>query len=154
MSRRIAIGKMPNGSYRFRASRPGYDALTAADDMRYISFDSAWDDFVDIHLVGNATMNSSHAVTRLQVNFAALGYKPFVELRQRSGTTTWDNYITIRDFGGNHKRWLSGYDCQINTSNFRVLADYTSTIQEPSLPDTEYYALSFSYVIYRCGIPE
>lgn len=94
---RAVIGKYNNGTYGLKVSLPGINALTDDDgDGSKFSFNSEWNDFVKIHAIGIATITDPlfpGAVTgEVVINFASLGYKPFVELRMVVGTVVWDDY--------------------------------------------------------------
>lgn len=151
MSRRVVIGKMPDGSTRLRTALAGRDALTDADNASLISFDSNWTDFVKIHAIAAASLSySTTALQRTIIPFANLGYKPFVEMRQRNGTDVYDNYVYM-DLDSRWQKCVSGYDCIVRTNQLEALPYYYNT----SNPlQTFFFGLEVYYVIYRIPVPE
>jgi hypothetical protein len=78
---RVVIGQQLDGSYGLRVSLPGVDALygnSAPPDT--FAFDSAWTDMARVHQI--SIVPGLNGQTFPQTLFPALGYKPFVELRQ------------------------------------------------------------------------
>lgn len=148
VDRRVVVGRMPDNSIRLRTSLQGYDALTAPDSPDYISYDSNWNDFVKLHAIGQGTI--AEVIARTSFYFADLGYKPFVEVRQRSGTTVFDDYIYI-DLDSRTQKCASGYDVETQTNRIDVMPYYYTS----GVPITAYFfGLNIFYVVYRLRIPE
>lgn len=115
---RAVIGKYNDGvTYGLKVSLPGINALTDDDnDGTKFSFNSQWSDFVKIHAIGIATINvpdyAGSLTGSVTINFTALAYKPFLEIRRYVGNVVWDDYAR----GGN----VSGYFTVVTSSSARV----------------------------------
>ncbi len=133
MDRRVIRGRFANGSGGVRVSLPGFDAfLDDSSDPRKFSFDSDWTDIVHIHMAGTGHMDG---VNPAVIPFADLGYKPFVEVRLRSGQTVYDDALnSVR----------VGLGATITTSQIIV----PRVVSGISLG-----ALDFVYVVYRVPVP-
>ena len=97
MSRRVVLGQQSDGSYGLRCSAVGFDAFTATDDGQAITFDSRWTDIAKISAVGIASevvINNVGGTNIFGVRafYPNLGYKPFVEVRNLSGTTVMTTF--------------------------------------------------------------
>jgi hypothetical protein len=93
MARRVVLGKYADGvNYGLRVSLPGVDAYLASSSAGGFSFDSNWTDIVKTHMVGTAVLPSLPSWTDL-------GYKPYVEIRQISGSVVLDDGV----YGSGHQ---------------------------------------------------
>ena len=96
-NRRVRLGAFPDGKVRLRVSAAGFDAVTATDDGHAITFDSDWIDIAKITAVGVASqvpVNLSGITSFVIVaTYPNLGFKPFVEVRQLSGSTVFDDFF-------------------------------------------------------------
>ena|SRR5215471_5182908 len=98
MSRRVALGTLNDGTLGLRVSAAGSDALLAADDGQAITFDSRWTDIAKISTVGIATETivgntSGVDLFAIRATYPNLGYKPFIEVRQLSGSVVFDDWF-------------------------------------------------------------
>ena len=96
-NRRARLGTFPDGKVRLRVSAAGFDAVTATDDGHAITFDSDFIDIAKITAVGVASqvpVNLSGITSFVIVaTYPNLGFKPFVEVRQLSGSTVFDDFF-------------------------------------------------------------
>jgi hypothetical protein len=96
-NRRVRLGAFPDGKVRLRVSAAGFDAVTATDDGHAITFDSDFIDIAKITAVGVASqvpVNLSGITSFVIVaTYPNLGFKPFVEVRQLSGSTVFDDFF-------------------------------------------------------------
>lgn len=79
---RILLGRLPSGAYGLQISEPGYDASADPVDPTRLYFSSEWPDVMPIHAIGSAVLNPALTVNSAivqTINFAGLGYVPFVE---------------------------------------------------------------------------
>lgn len=77
MANRVALGKLPDGSFGLRVSRPGADVLDPSLPGNQLAFDSRWAASSRIHLRGTRTVPASGSVT---VNFTKTFSAPPVVL--------------------------------------------------------------------------
>lgn len=108
MSRRIAIGKMLDGTFDFRAALAGFDALVDdINDATKMSFSTQWTDTVVAHQVGNVLLsgngNNGLVLGGTEVLFPALANVPFVEIRPIDGNVVYDDR-SYEPAGGNALR--------------------------------------------------
>ena len=96
-NRRARLGTFPNGKVGLRVSALSFDAVTATDDGHAITFDSDFIDIAKITAVGVASqvpVNLSGITSFVIVaTYPNLGFKPFVEVRQLSGSTVFDDFF-------------------------------------------------------------
>ena len=96
-NRRARLGTFPDGKVRLRVSALRFDAVTATDDGHAITFDSDWTDIAKITAVGVASQvpinNSGITTFTIIATYPNLGFKPFVEVRQLSGSTVFDDFF-------------------------------------------------------------
>ena len=96
-NRRVRLGTFPDGKVRLRVSAAGFDAVTATDDGHAITFDSDWTDIAKITAVGVASQvpinNSGITTFTIIATYPNLGFKPFVEVRQLSGSIVFDDWF-------------------------------------------------------------
>ena len=96
-NRRTRLGAFPGGKVGLRVSAAGFDAVTATDDGHAITFDSDWIDIAKITAVGVASqvpVNLSGITSYVIVaTYPNLGFKPFVEVRQLSGSIVFDDFF-------------------------------------------------------------
>jgi hypothetical protein len=88
VTRRAIIGNISGSIYGLKVSRPGYDVVTCdPDDPLQTSFYSEWSDVVKVLDGGYASSNST-----LPTDYAVTdpGYIPWMECRQASGSTVYD----------------------------------------------------------------
>lgn len=90
-TRRVILGNLGGGQYGLRVALPGHDVISEAGNQDALSFDSGWTDIVKMIQVGTATASGSN-VTPMDLLFPDQGYKPFVEVRLRSGLRVYDDY--------------------------------------------------------------
>ena len=96
-NRRARLGTFPSGKVGLRVSAAGFDAVTATDDGHAITFDSDWIDIAKITAVGVASQvpinNSGITTFTIIATYPNLGFKPFVEVRQLSGSIVFDDWF-------------------------------------------------------------
>ena len=96
-NRRTRLGTFPDGKVRLRVSAAAFDAVTATDDGHAITFDSDWTDIAKITAVGVASqvpINLSGITSFVIVaTYPNLGFKPFIEVRQLSGSIVFDDFF-------------------------------------------------------------
>ena len=96
-NRRARLGTFPDGKVRLRVSAAGFDAVTATDDGHAITFDSDFIDIARITAVGIASqvpINLSGITSFVIVaTYPNLGFKPFIEVRQLSGSIVFDDWF-------------------------------------------------------------
>ena len=96
-NRRVRLGTFPNGKVGLRVSAAGFDAVSATDDGHAITFDSDWIDIAKITAVGVASQvpinNSGITTFTIIATYPNLGFKPFVEVRQLSGSIVFDDWF-------------------------------------------------------------
>jgi len=96
-NRRVRLGTFPDGKVRLRVSAAGFDAVSATDDGHAITFDSDFIDIAKITAVGVASQvpinNSGITTFTIIATYPNLGFKPFVEVRQLSGSTVFDDFF-------------------------------------------------------------
>ena len=97
-NRRVRLGAFPDGKVRLRVSAAGFDAVTATDDGHAITFDSDWTDIAKITAVGIANevvvgVTSGINLFAVRATYPNLGFKPFVEVRQLSGSIVFDDWF-------------------------------------------------------------
>ena len=96
-NRRTRLGTFPDGKARLHVSAAGFDAVSATDDGHAITFDSDWTDIAKITAVGVASQvpinNSGITTFTIIANYPNLGFKPFVEVRQLSGSIVFDDWF-------------------------------------------------------------
>jgi hypothetical protein len=96
-NRRVRLGTFPDGKVRLRVSAAGFDAVSATDDGHAITFDSDFIDIAKITAVGVASqvpVNLSGITSFVIVaTYPNLGFKPFVEVRQLSGSIVFDDWF-------------------------------------------------------------
>jgi hypothetical protein len=96
-NRRVRLGTFPDGKVRLRVAAAGFDAVSATDDGHAITFDSDFVDIAKITAVGIASqvpVNLSGITSFVIVaTYPNLGFKPFVEVGQFSGSTVFDDFF-------------------------------------------------------------
>lgn len=91
MTRRVILGNLGGGAFGLRVALPGHDVVTEGSNPDALSFDSGWTDIVKMIQVGVATASGS-SVIPMDLLFPSQGYKPFAEVRLRSGLRVYDDY--------------------------------------------------------------
>src|SRR5215475_3364588 len=96
-NRRARLGTFPSGKVGLRVSASSFDAVTATDDGHAITFDSDWIDIAKITAVGVASQvpinNSGITTFTIIATYPNFGFKPFVEVRQLSGSIVFDDWF-------------------------------------------------------------
>ena len=96
-NRRVRLGTFPSGKVGLRVSAAGFDAVSATDDGHAITFDSDFVDIAKITAVGIASqvpVNLSGITSFVIVaTYPNLGFKPFIEVRQLSGSIVFDDFF-------------------------------------------------------------
>ena len=96
-NRRTRLGTFPDGKARLHVSAAGFDAVSATDDGHAITFDSDFIDIAKITAVGVASqvpVNLSGITSFVIVaTYPNLGFKPFIEVRQLSGSIVFDDWF-------------------------------------------------------------
>jgi|688.fasta_scaffold13803_6 hypothetical protein len=94
MTKRVLIGKFPDGGYGMRVSEPGYDVTSNPVNNERLVFSSDWQSLLPIHAVGTISVNNSTA----SANFADLGYIPhsssLVKVLTSGWPSDWQQYGT------------------------------------------------------------
>ena len=102
VTRRVVLGKYNDGfTYGMRVALPGHDALTEDSNLGSFSFDSNWNDIVQVAQFGTFTGPSWHQDSQgtivfdgpRTVAFTDLGYIPYVEARALVGSAIYDDYV-------------------------------------------------------------
>lgn len=105
MTRRVVLGKYADGvTFGLRVSLAGVDALTGDSSTGDFSFDSEWTDVAKIHMVGIASWSATAFtipnppnppinVPGFAVNWSALGYMPFIEVRTLVSNVVFDDFF-------------------------------------------------------------
>src|SRR6516225_8571275 len=96
-NRRARLGTFPDGKVGLRVSALSFDAVTATDDGHAITFDSDWTDIARITAVGIANevvvgVTSGINLFAVRATYPDLGFRPFVEVRQLSGSVVFDDF--------------------------------------------------------------
>lgn len=91
MTRRVCIGRLPDGNYGMWCSAPGVDVMTVSNplDSNLLTFNSNWTDIAKVHQSGVASSDS----TNPKVSWPDLGYKPFIEVRLVEGGKIYDDWF-------------------------------------------------------------
>lgn len=74
MTKRILIGRFPDGGYGLRVSQAGYDVTTNPVDNEQLVFNSDWPNILPIYVTGY--MNISAGSTQ-SASYPTLNYLPF-----------------------------------------------------------------------------
>jgi hypothetical protein len=138
-NRRTRLGTFPDGKVRLRVSAAGFDAVTATDDGHAITFDSDFIDIAKITAVGVASqvpVNLSGITSFVIVaTYPNLGFKPFVEVRQLSGSIVFDDWF--------NSNFPSGSYTLVEASQATVSASGTQSNA----------GLQALFIVYRIPVP-
>jgi hypothetical protein len=138
-NRRVRLGTFPDGKVRLRVSAAGFDAVTATDDGHAITFDSDFIDIAKITAVGVASqvpVNLSGITSFVIVaTYPNLGFKPFVEVRQLSGSIVFDDWF--------NSNFPSGSYTLVEASQATVSASGTQSNA----------GLQALFIVYRIPVP-
>jgi hypothetical protein len=138
-NRRVRLGTFPDGKVRLRVSAAGFDAVTATDDGHAITFDSDFIDIAKITAVGVANQvpinNSGITTFTIIATYPNLGFKPFVEVRQLSGSIVFDDWF--------NSNFPSGSYTLIEASQATVSASGTQSNA----------GLQALFIVYRIPVP-
>jgi len=138
-NRRVRLGTFPDGKVRLRVSAAGFDAVTATDDGHAITFDSDFIDIAKITAVGVASqvpINLSGITSFVIVaTYPNLGFKPFIEVRQLSGSIVFDDFF--------NSNFPSGSYTLIEASQATVSASGTQSNA----------GLQALFIVYRIPVP-
>jgi len=138
-NRRARLGTFPDGKVRLRVSAAGFDAVTATDDGHAITFDSDFIDIARITAVGVASqvpVNLSGITSFVIIaTYPNLGFKPFVEVRQLSGSIVFDDWF--------NSNFPSGSYTLIEASQATVSASGTQSNA----------GLQALFIVYRIPVP-
>lgn len=143
MSRRLVLGQQNDGTIGLRVSAPGVDAFVGDGQGGNFTFNSAWTDIAKIHAVGlcdwaiPVTFINPEGTTTSLYGFVGLwpnlGYKPFVEVRQRNGTVVYDDYMGSVN--------TSGAFCEILTDRVQLRTGSSSP------------GFQLLYIVYAIPVP-
>lgn len=113
MTRRVVLGRYNDGvTFGLRVSHAGTDALTGDSNIGDFSFDSEWTDIAQLHVVGLTSWSSAAFqipnppnppinIPGFAANWPALGYMPFIEVRQlTSGVVVFDDFFDATNPNG------------------------------------------------------
>ena len=139
-NRRARLGTFPNGKVGLRVSALSFDAVDATDDGHAITFDSDWTDIAKITAVGIANevvtgVTSGINLFAVRATYPDLGFRPFVELRQLSGSVVFDDFW--------NSSFPSGGYAQVESFQTTVLAGGGSTNS----------GLQALFIVYRIPVP-
>ena len=138
-NRRARLGTFPDGKVRLRVSAADFDAVTATDDGHAITFDSDWTDIAKITAVGVASQvpinNSGITTFTIIATYPNLGFKPFVEVRQLSGSIVFDDWF--------NSNFPSGSYTLVEASQATVSASGTQSNA----------GLQALFIVYRIPVP-
>ena len=139
-NRRVRLGTFPSGKVGLRVSASSFDAVTATDDGHAITFDSDWTDIAKITAVGVATETvvgntSGVNLFGIRATYPDLGFKPFIEVRQLSGSVVFDDFW--------NSTFPSGGYAQVESFQTTVLAG-------GGLTNSGLQAL---FIVYRIPVP-
>ena len=138
-NRRVRLGTFPDGKVRLRVSAAGFDAVSATDDGHAITFDSDFIDIAKITAVGVASqvpVNLSGITSFVIVaTYPNLGFKPFVEVRQLSGSIVFDDWF--------NSNFPSGSYTLVEASQATVSASGTQSNA----------GLQALFIVYRIPVP-
>ena len=138
-NRRVRLGTFPSGKVGLRVSAAGFDAVSATDDGHAITFDSDFIDIAMITAVGVASqvpVNLSGITSFVIVaTYPNLGFKPFVEVRQLSGSIVFDDWF--------NSNFPSGSYTLIEASQATVSASGTQSNA----------GLQALFIVYRIPVP-
>ena len=138
-NRRTRLGTFPDGKARLHVSAAGFDAVSATDDGHAITFDSDWIDIAKITAVGVASQvpinNSGITTFTIIATYPNLGFKPFVEVRQLSGSIVFDDWF--------NSNFPSGSYTLVEASQATVSASGTQSNA----------GLQALFIVYRIPVP-
>jgi hypothetical protein len=138
-NRRVRLGTFPSGKVGLRVSAAGFDAVSATDDGHAITFDSDWIDIAKITAVGVASQvpinNSGITTFTIIATYPNLGFKPFVEVRQLSGSIVFDDWF--------NSNFPSGSYTLVEASQATVSASGTQSNA----------GLQALFIVYRIPVP-
>ena len=138
-NRRVRLGAFPDGKVRLRVSAAGFDAVSATDDGHAITFDSDFIDIAKITAVGVASQvpinNSGITTFTIIATYPNLGFKPFVEVRQLSGSIVFDDWF--------NSNFPSGSYTLVEASQATVSASGTQSNA----------GLQALFIVYRIPVP-
>jgi hypothetical protein len=138
-NRRVRLGTFPDGKVRLRVSAAGFDAVSATDDGHAITFDSDFIDIAKITAVGVASQvpinNSGITTFTIIATYPNLGFKPFVEVRQLSGSIVFDDWF--------NSNFPSGSYTLVEASQATVSASGTQSNA----------GLQALFIVYRIPVP-
>src|SRR5215831_15638057 len=138
-NRRVRLGTFPSGKVGLRVSAAGFDAVSATDDGHAITFDSDFIDIAKITAVGVASqvpVNLSGITSFVIVaTYPNLGFKPFIEVRQLSGSIVFDDFF--------NSNFPSGSYTLIEASQATVSASGTQSNA----------GLQALFIVYRIPVP-
>ena len=138
-NRRVRLGTFPSGKVGLRVSAAGFDAVTATDDGHAITFDSDFIDIAKITAVGVASQvpinNSGITTFTIIATYPNLGFKPFVEVRQLSGSIVFDDWF--------NSNFPSGSYTLVEASQATVSASGTQSNA----------GLQALFIVYRIPVP-
>ena len=138
-NRRVRLGTFPSGKVGLRVSSLSFDAVTATDDGHAITFDSDFIDIAKITAVGVASQvpinNSGITTFTIIATYPNLGFKPFVEVRQLSGSIVFDDWF--------NSNFPSGSYTLVEASQATVSASGTQSNA----------GLQALFIVYRIPVP-
>ena len=137
-NRRVRLGTFPS-KVGLRVSAAGFDAVSATDDGHAITFDSDFIDIAKITAVGVASqvpVNLSGITSFVIVaTYPNLGFKPFIEVRQLSGSIVFDDWF--------NSNFPSGSYTLVEASQATVSASGTQSNA----------GLQALFIVYRIQVP-
>ena len=156
MSRRVALGRLGDGTIGLRIAKAGYDAETASPDPTQLIFDSNWPALLPIHQSGVITCARNATVT---VNFPQLSYSPlFMTCSKGSENHQYVGFIDATT-------WVVNRNCANEFSSYNNSTPYpyfqtwvtSSTIScylydnMPAGQPTAPAVMTLAYVIFKLG---
>lgn len=74
MTKRILIGRFPDGGYGLRVSQAGYDVTTNPVDNEQLVFNSDWPAILPVYTTGYMNLSAGNTITAY---YTDIGYIPF-----------------------------------------------------------------------------
>lgn len=138
MADRVLLGRLPDGSYGLRVSRPGYSVQGEPLGSQGIAFDSRLNDFGLVHQQGLMGLGT--------ISFPELPFIPLATIARIDGNNAVINNDVVATAIGSALHWSTPFVGIITTSTLEV-RPMTIDYYTPSFPVTRWL-----YTVYAIEV--
>lgn len=157
MTKRVLIGKFPDGGYGLRVSKAGYDVTSNPVNNEQLVFNSDWADVLGIYQTGTLSVSAGGTATAAH----NLGYIPFASAMINIGGRGWEHlqganvavpFVQTVTQGGNDSPTPGDTSNQYNhTDTFNLIPQEVYTYDNDGRCDKVQFNVSTSNVSFYCS---